>query len=355
MSVKYSLIFLAFAVACGAAGLRAWDSVGWGAVPIFYVGFSFLLLAVAYGGAGPGLLLKQTDGQRTTLAWLLLAPYFLLNAVTLHLYRLLSREPAFAQVAPNLYFGRRLSAREAVGAGWVSVLDLAAEFPEIRPLQELLGYRSLPLLDATAPSETKLRDAVAWLTGEIESGSVYVHCALGHGRSACVVIAYLLSAGLVGTVAEGARLLQSLRPGVQLNPAQRERLRAFEPRPEIAAGIAGPPGIPEHMIAPKGLAKSASPLSFQRQKDKPGVRRLCPNDAMPIPLAAEVLEGNEVVRFFWCWSCRELFAFVGEPGQLAAGFAREAVSGAWRLFRAEGADNDVQLAVAAVSRVGPQE
>lgn len=85
------------------------------------------------------------------------------------------------------------------------------------------------------------------------------------------------------------------------------------------------------------------------------VRRLCPNDNSLIPLTAEVVDGAEVVRFFWCCSCMELFAFVGEPGRLAAGFARNTERGTWRLFRARGEDRDVQAAVAAVSAVGPQE
>lgn len=84
------------------------------------------------------------------------------------------------------------------------------------------------------------------------------------------------------------------------------------------------------------------------------VRRPCPNDNSLIPLPAKVLDGAEMVRFFWCCSCMELFAFVGEPGRFAAGFARDAERGTWHLFRARGEDRDVQAAVSAVSGVGPQ-
>ena len=83
------------------------------------------------------------------------------------------------------------------------------------------------------------------------------------------------------------------------------------------------------------------------------VRRPCPNDAMLIPQVAEVRDGPEPVRFFWCWSCGELFAFVGEPGRLAVGFAQDD-PGCWRVFRAMWADRDVRRARAAVSQVGPQ-
>jgi hypothetical protein len=232
MSLKYSFLFLVLAVACVVLTLALWDFVGWFGIAFLYAAVSFLLLAVAYMGAGPGLLLKRESGRHSILAWLLFGPYFLLNTLTFGLYRLMSREPAYVQVAPNVFFGRRLSRSECGANRWVGVLDLAGEFAESHQLRELAGYKSLPVLDATAPTEEQLRSAVAWVTAGAASGPVYVHCALGHGRSACVVIAYLLSVGVVDTVAEGVRLLRSLRSGVRLHPAQRQRLRMFGSQPQ---------------------------------------------------------------------------------------------------------------------------
>jgi hypothetical protein len=216
--------------ACVAVALATWDSLGWAVVLPLYAALSFGLLAAAYAGAGPRLLFKRASGRRFILGWLLFSPYFLLNAVTFGLYRLLSREPPYVQVAPNLFFGRRLSAREAEAVGWASVLDLAAEFPAAWWERACPRYRSLPVLDATAPTDEQLRSAAVWIADGVAVGPVYVHCALGHGRSACVVIAYLLSVGSVGTAAEGVRLLRSLRPGVRLHPAQLSVLRRFEPK-----------------------------------------------------------------------------------------------------------------------------
>jgi hypothetical protein len=74
---------------------------------------------------------------------------------------------------------------------------------------------------------------------------------------------------------------------------------------------------------------------------------------MLIPKVAEVFLEAEPVQLFWCWSCEELFAFVGSPGRFAAGFA-QVRRGGWQRFRSRGAERDVRLAVAAVSQVGPQ-
>ena len=228
MSVKYSGAFLVLAVAAAMLASAAWGPLGWFAVIPAYVAISFLLLALAYAGAGPGLLLKQPSGRHAPWAWVLFGPYFLLNAVTFGLYRRFSREPATVEVAPGVFLGRRLARAECSTPMWRSVLDLAAEFAEARPLRALAGYRSLPVLDATPPSEEQLRSAAAWVAEAVRSGPVYIHCALGHGRSACVVIAYLLLSGQVKRAEEGERWLQSLRPGVRLNASQHARLVAFQ-------------------------------------------------------------------------------------------------------------------------------
>jgi hypothetical protein len=84
--------------------------------------------------------------------------------------------------------------------------------------------------------------------------------------------------------------------------------------------------------------------------------RRCPNDAMWIPQVAMYSGGAEPVRFYWCWSCAELFAYVGERahGRLAAGFARDEGAGGWRVSKAVGSERDTQLAVEAVKQVPRQ-
>jgi hypothetical protein len=228
MSLKYGLLFLSLAFGCAVLTVTSWEYVGWFAAVFLYPAGSFLWMAAAYAGAGPGLLLKNPLGRHSLLAWVILGPYFLLNLTTFGLFRLVSRESAYVEVAPNVLFGRRLTSREAKGQPWAGVLDLAGEFTENRQLRLLPGYKSLPVLDATAPGDEQLKSAVDWIRSHAAKGPVYVHCALGHGRSACVVVAYLLATGEVETVEEGVRRLRSIRPGVRLHSVQREQLRAFE-------------------------------------------------------------------------------------------------------------------------------
>jgi hypothetical protein len=78
----------------------------------------------------------------------------------------------------------------------------------------------------------------------------------------------------------------------------------------------------------------------------------CPNDGMRIPQVAEFTDGDEPVRFFWCWSCAELFATVGGPGRDAAGFNRSE-SDRWQVVQGIGTEQDVRLAASAVTMVSP--
>ncbi|WP_439627856.1 phosphatase domain-containing protein [Gemmata sp.] len=227
----YAVIFLVLACVCGAC---AWAAVGDGNTLCIVPGWTalaFLTLSAAYAGVGPRVFGKRDTGRQAPVSCVLFAPYFLLNAVVWGLHRLMSREPAFAEVVPNLYFGRRLTSAEARTAveqlHWHAVLDLAPEFAEAPALRTLPRYRSLPVLDATAPDPIQLLGAVRWLAEAVAAGPTYVHCALGHGRTGTVVVAYLLATGAVPSAASGVRLLRSRRRGVRLNRTQSNAVATF--------------------------------------------------------------------------------------------------------------------------------
>ena len=228
MSAAYGFAFLVLAALAGASAAALWADLGGVALVPGYFAATLGLLSAAYFGAGPHVFLKRATGRIPVAGWILFGPYFLLNILIFRIYRVYSSEPPCVELLPNLHFGRRLSPREARSATFLGVLDLAAEFGEVSPLRGVKAYHSLPALDATAPTREQLDEAVGWLRAVVREGPVYVHCAMGHGRTACVVVAYLLAAGVVGTAAEGLRMMRALRPGVRLNRAQREALRPYE-------------------------------------------------------------------------------------------------------------------------------
>ena len=196
------------------------------------VGFSaaaaFLGLAVAYACSWPGILGKKRSGHLLPSSYLLFWPYHLLNYLSLALFRMNRREARFNEVEPGVYLGARLFARDqpALAALQISsALDLTAEFAEVPFLRNMPAYFCIPLLDRTAPSLPELKAAVQFIRERLPYGPVYVHCALGHGRSATVVLAYLLASGKFANQEEALKYLRTKRPRIKLHPCQ---LRAVE-------------------------------------------------------------------------------------------------------------------------------
>jgi hypothetical protein len=78
----------------------------------------------------------------------------------------------------------------------------------------------------------------------------------------------------------------------------------------------------------------------------------CLYDGCPIPLVAEVANGAEGVRFYWCSDCRKLFAAVGDSGRELIVFAVTG-RGEWQMLSSRGTAEEVRAAANAVVRVRP--
>ncbi len=186
-------------------------------------------LAGAYGLRRPRLLGKRDDGSVAPLAWLVFWPYLLLNLSSLWSFRSLSREEPISEIVPGLYLGSRpLNADRAAFEQYsiAATLDLTAEFPEV-PFARAGSYLCIPLLDTFPPTRDQLVRAATWIGQQLAEAPVLVHCALGHGRSACVVAAYLLRAGHAATVHEAVALISEHRPGVGLHDDQTRALEQY--------------------------------------------------------------------------------------------------------------------------------
>lgn len=174
-----------YAIAAGVLLLAgACTSHGW--LPA-YGAASLLLVALAYRGRRADFLLKRA-GRHPLPAWLLYWPYLAGYRLTWALVLLRERkQPPFRQPVPGLWTGRRLTEAEArrLPAG-CHVIDLSGELPESAFLRGP-RYRHLPLLDLQAPRPAQLRKVLAAIERCLRAGEpVYVHCAMGYGRSQLV-------------------------------------------------------------------------------------------------------------------------------------------------------------------------
>jgi protein-tyrosine phosphatase len=164
------------------------------------------------------------------LSYLLFWPFHFLNHLSLTLFRWSRKSAPFTEILPGLYLGGRLCSRDARRLSELkifAVLDLTSEFSEVRSLRETAAYMCIPLLDRTAPSPPQLEAAIGFISEQSRRGPVYVHCALGHGRSATVVLSYLLAIGKFANLDEALAYIQSKRPRVDLNQNQLRALQQF--------------------------------------------------------------------------------------------------------------------------------
>ena len=233
------------AVALGLLALAA-PPVTW---LLLWPALSLALVAAAYGGLGPRVFGKR-DGRIPWLRRLLLAPYLAGAHLSLRLQT--RARPPFVQIVPGLLMGRRLSAREAARLPVRAVLDLTAELTEAAPLRRRT-HLTLPVLDLTAPSAAQLEAGVRFIARHRSAGPVYVHCALGYGRAACLVAAYLMESGIANTPADALALVRAAQPRVHLNAGQLDALsRRYGP------GAAARIGSPISRISLVRMARAKS-------------------------------------------------------------------------------------------------
>lgn len=195
---------------------------------LLWPALSFSLFASAYAFHSPGVLGKRRDGRVAWWAWPTLGPVLGLLSALWHLQLWVRREAVCHEVAAGVWLGRRPRYGE-IPAGVRLVVDLTAEFAKAPGVGMGHEYACLPTLDGLAPGAVEVEAILAKI--EACGGPVYVHCALGHGRSALVAAAVLLRRGIVGDIRAAELHLRERRPGVRLKGAQRRLLaRLFDSR-----------------------------------------------------------------------------------------------------------------------------
>ena len=191
---------------------------------------AFIGVGVAFWLEKPRFFLKKSSGSRSFISYLLFWPYFTLNALVLSLFRVFSQENAFDEIIPNLYLGCQLGILDYpqfTAQKIKSTLDLTCEFSEVGFIRYNKNYLCIPLIDTKAPTLYQLNEAVTWIMTQLEEGAVFVHCALGHGRSATVIAALLLKRGIVNDPKQAIEFIKTKRAKVNLHPKQLNVLMQF--------------------------------------------------------------------------------------------------------------------------------
>lgn len=225
--LRYVFVFTAVAVTCMYWSERVASQSIFASIPISWIAISFLIVAYAYLTANPSVLRKSPKGTLPLLMKILLLPYLLLNSLLLTLLSRFSSENPADEIQDGMYLGRRLFEREVrkILPDSVATIDLTAEFEESKILRNH-AYLCIPTLDTLEPSIEQIEQAISFIETHRCSSKIYVHCAMGHGRSATVVAAWLISHKKL-TVQEAINHLQERRPLVDLHEEQKALLHQF--------------------------------------------------------------------------------------------------------------------------------
>lgn len=266
--IKIAMLYLAGAALSALPSLfgGAWLWMLWVSVSLSVVAFAYLI-----GNAA--VFQKQADGRLSAAATVLLLPY--LVGVRLNMTYWLSGKAKTARVRDDVLIGSISGVAEIQHCGGVfgkktasaalkmlarcstllrflpciyhflpqksasqaksphplaisddlpAVLDVCAEYPHPRYRGV---YRVLPLLDMVAPSENDLVQAALLLEAlRRQHGKVLTCCALGYGRSAAVVLTWLLVYGGCRDLAQATAELKQARPQMVLPPETAKAIEA---------------------------------------------------------------------------------------------------------------------------------
>ena len=211
--IKIAMLYLAGAV------LSALPSLFGGAwLWMLWVSVSLSVVAFAYLTGNAAVFQKQANGRLSAAATILLLPY--LVGVRLNMAYWLSGKAKTARIRDDVSIG----SVSAISDGLPAVLDVCAEYPHHRYCG---AYRVLPLLDMVAPSENDLVQAALLLEAlRRQHGKVLTCCALGYGRSAAVVLTWLLVYGGCRDLAQATAELKQARPQMVLSPETAKAVEA---------------------------------------------------------------------------------------------------------------------------------
>ena len=221
--VRIAGLYVLGALLLAIAAATGWPWTG----VLLWPAVALAVVSAGYFGAGAAVYAK-TNGAVTRSAWCLLWPAIAGHWLSHAYYRRQCRP--WDELAPGVWIGRRLTGREATRAireGVTAVLDLAAELDEVAAFRTL-RYKSLPVLDLTAPAPEQIAEGVRFIRAQSRRGIVYVHCKIGYSRTAVFAAAYLLAAGSARSADEAIARLRRVRPSIVIRPEAELAIRRFE-------------------------------------------------------------------------------------------------------------------------------
>ena len=196
-------------------------SLGWA---LLWPAVSYLIAGSTYFFLGAGIYGKSSRGKIALFSFILMLP-FLFSLWTLwQVLRIVKKENAFDRLTDKIFIGRRLLTSE-FPSEFEHVIDLTCEFNEPAGPRSV-DYHAVPILDGHVPSDESFLNGVE-LAANLP-GTIYVHCAEGHGRAGMFCTALLVRLGKFSNIKDAFEFVKDKRPLVAIRAAQEGLLERIE-------------------------------------------------------------------------------------------------------------------------------
>lgn len=215
--MKYGIFFTVFAMMCLWFTLMDYPAK-WLWLWLFICS---IFLMLVYFGNRPRWFGKRPDGTLNPIILTVFFPLFFLNYFARWTYKFIRPESPADEIVPGLWLGRRPMPHE-VPPGVKVIVDLTSEFHEVKSVRNGYQYYWFPVLDQYAPGPDEFSMLVEKLSHIKEP--MYIHCAVGHGRSAMIVAAILMQRDPLLTLDDAIAIIKARRPSIFITKEQRKAI-----------------------------------------------------------------------------------------------------------------------------------
>ncbi|KAJ4766736.1 Membrane-associated phospholipid phosphatase [Rhynchospora pubera] len=200
-------------------------------IPFLYTSFIlFIITIVSHTAINLPLVLGKNPktGQFPFWSILFFSPFLLFSQLYFHFKRIKRRgEPLYNEIYDGFYLGGWPRSETDMPTGDLSVIDCTCDLPH-RGLIDPEDYICIGAFDTRSPLPWQIELAVRWACAKRDTGrKIYIHCAFGHGRSACVMCAFLVALGITESWKEAEKIICKKRPRIKMNRLHRSTLEEW--------------------------------------------------------------------------------------------------------------------------------